>query len=187
MSSVAATFGFGSPVQVVYFSEDVPGGGGTRLAVAVVWRTGPGSEAPAWRRMVRRLRFRLRGLTRGFHLRGMGRHWAGSSGLNGEQETRYDVERRIVRVLGREYPVPRDGTTLVLLVDEGRRAKRMPPVVVRTVVAPVVRSREFEGAQDREADADQVHDAMAESQAWAAALETDPEVRAFMTGSDTSL
>jgi hypothetical protein len=132
---------------------------------------------------MRRLRFRLRALTRGFHLRGMGRHWAGSAGLHGEQETRYDVERRVVRVLGRDYPVPRDGQTLVLLVDEGRRAKRMPPVVVRTVVAPLVRRPEYEATQDREADADQVHEAMVESHAWAAAMETDPEVRAFMTGS----
>jgi hypothetical protein len=67
MSSVIASFGFGSPVQVVYFTEDVPDVSGTRLAAAVVWRTGPGSEAPTWRRHMRRLRFRLRALTRDFH------------------------------------------------------------------------------------------------------------------------
>jgi hypothetical protein len=184
MSSVTTSFAFGSPVQVVYFTEELPGTTGTRLAAAVVWRVGPGSEAPAWRRRMRRLRFRLRALFGGFHLRGMHRYWAGSSGPLGEQDTRYDVERRIVRVLGREYPVPPDGRTLVLLVDEGTRANRRPLVVVRTVIAPVVRGPEVESTRDGASDADQRHQAvMAESQAWVAALETDPDVRAFMGGS----
>jgi hypothetical protein len=46
-----------------------------------------------------------------------------------------------------------------------------------------MRSRELEGTQDRTADADQPQHVLAmESQAWAAALETDPVVRAFMAG-----
>jgi hypothetical protein len=183
MSSVTTSLGFGSPVQIVYFTEDAPGVRGTRLAAAVVWRIGPASDAHTWRRWWRRLRFRLRALSGGFHLRGSA-HWAGSSGAHGEQETRYSAERRAVRVLGREYRAPTDGRTLVLLVDEGVRANRRPPVVVRHVIAPVVRHPAREPTHARSVDADQPHHLVAlESQTWAAALETDPQVRAFMSGS----
>jgi hypothetical protein len=176
MAAVIKSFGFDSPIEVVYFTEDVPvpDAEAIRLAAAVVWRVGPGSKTHTWRRSMRRLRLRFAELTGGFHLRGWGMHWAGSAGPHGEQETRYHTTRRVVRVLGRSYPAPSDGRTLVLLVDEGR-PDGGSPVEVHTVVTPVL-------TQARPGDVEQSnHAPVMESQTWATALETDPYVRAFMT------
>jgi hypothetical protein len=97
----------------------------------------------------------------------MDRHWSGSAGQHGEQETRYDARRRVVWVLGNEYAVPSDGRALVVLIDENGRGGGAPFVAARTVVAPVL--------------TDPMIESLAESRAWTAVLEGDLEVRAFMS------
>ncbi len=160
-SSVASTYG--GPIRAVYFSEEVPASNGARLAAAVLWRGGPAPPAGGLRRLLRALRYRLGPLGSGFHLKGGG-GWGGAAGGDGEQMTLYHSERRVVRVLGRDYTLPPDDRTLVLLVDEG--AVGGPAISVRTVTSPVQ-------PRDR-VDEDGPH------AVWDPVLKSDPAVRTFM-------
>lgn len=111
--------------RVVYFSEDLPKAEGICLAAAVVWRVAPPPQRWGLRDLLRQLRLRFGSLGAGFHLRGRFEPWSGSSGPQGEWETLYSPDRRVVRVLGREYALPEDGRTLMLLIDEtGARVDR---------------------------------------------------------------
>jgi hypothetical protein len=161
--STSVLYGHGSPISVVYFSEEVPASNDVRLAAAVVWRAGPAARPGGLRGLLRKLRFRLGPFGLGLHLKGS-EGWAAACGGEGEHMTEYHHERRIARVLGRKYPAPRDGRTLVLLVDEG--AVGRPAVSVRLVTVSVQ-------PHDR-ADQDGPH------AVWNSALQSDPEVRAFM-------
>jgi hypothetical protein len=154
---------FGPPIRVVYFSEEVPASNGVRLAAAVVWRGAGARRAGGWRGLLRALRYRLGPFGMGLHLRGnVG--WSAAAGGEGEQMTLYHSERRVVRVLGRDYPLPADGRTLVVLVDEG--AAGGPAIKIRIVTGPVQpRSR---------VDEDGPH------AVWDSVLKSDPEVRTFM-------
>jgi hypothetical protein len=160
-SSVVSTYG--GPIRAVYFSEEVPASNGVRLAAAVLWRGGPAARAGGLRRLLHALRYRLGPLGSGFHLKGGGR-WSGAAGGDGEQMTLYNSERRLVRVLGRDYTLPPDDQTLVLLVDEG--AVGGPAISVRMVTGPV-----------------QPHDRVDEHgphAVWDPVLKSDPAVRTFM-------
>ena len=175
---------YGGRVHVVSFSDDTPASDTASLTAAVVWRTAPRPDAPAtgWRSLLRRLRFRLGPLGAGFHLRWQTPHaCGGSAGANGEWETLYNRERRVVRVLGREYALPVDGRTLVLLVDEGGTAGAAPTVRVRTVLVPSLprapTAPPFDGAA---AGSEAPAAAIERYGTWRAALRSDPEVRAFM-------
>jgi hypothetical protein len=163
MSSSVAYNPFGSPIHVVYFSEEVPASNGVGLAAAVVWRCAPAQHRGGWRGLLRALRLRLGPFGIGLHLKGSDR-WAAAAGGDGEQMTLYHSERRVVRVLRRDYPLPPDGRTLVLLIDEG--ARRRPAIRVRLVTVPVQ-------PRDR-VDQDGPH------ALWDSVLKSDPEVRTFM-------
>jgi hypothetical protein len=162
VTSVVYTL-FGPPIRVVYFSEEVPASNDVRLAAAVVWRGAPPPRLGGWRGMLRALRYRLGPFGSGFHLRGdVG--WSGAAGRDGEQMTLYHSARLVVRVLGRDYPLPPDGRTLVLLIDDGPVGR--PLISIRMVACPVQpRSR---------VDEDGPH------AVWNSALKSDPEVRTFM-------
>src|SRR5918992_1336289 len=152
-----------SPIKVVYFSEEVPASDDLRLAAAVVWRCAPAPRPGGLRGLVRRLRFALGPLGIGLQLR-WSEPWAGAAGADGAQMTLYRSEGRVVRVLGRNYSLPPDGRTLVLLVD--RPAVGRPVVTSRTMTVPAQpRSRVDEAEPPG---------------VWDPILRSDPEVRAFM-------
>jgi hypothetical protein len=183
----SVTTEFGSPVRATYFTEVLPGSNATRLAAVAVWRVAPGSRPRGWRELLRRIRHRLGPMGAGFvgfHLRGTDVAWSGSAGERGEQETLYHSERCVVRVLGREYALPPDGRTLVLLIDE-RSSTGAPSVTVRTLSVPTM----LRPPVDMRADPATLEQQKAEAAgqehaAWAAALRADPEVRAFMAERD---
>jgi hypothetical protein len=156
-------FGYGSPIKVVCFSEAVPASDDLRLAAAVVWRCAPAPRPGGLRGLLRRLRFRLGPLGIGLQLR-WSEPWGGAASDDGEQMTLYRSEGRIVRVLGRNYSLPPDGRTLVLLVDE--TAVPRPTVNVRLLPVPVQPRSRFEVAAPRGV--------------WDPILRSDPEVDAFM-------
>lgn len=174
---MAVSFGFGGAVNLVTFSDDIPGSDARRLTAAVVWRGDASTRIRGWRRLLRRLRFRFGPLGHGIHFGSTGGNWRGGSGMDGEHETLLHDERRIVRVLGRDYPLPPDGRTLVLLIDDTVSPAQ---VTVRTLAAPTVTRPPIEHMSPGE----ELEEAMAEAHrnedaAWEAALRADPEVQAF--------
>jgi hypothetical protein len=173
---------FGGPFCVVYFSDDLPGTHEVRLAAAVVWRIGPGARRWSWRSLVDRLRFRFGPLGLGLHLRSDTPGWTGSAGPNGERATLFHPARRVVRVLGREYALPGEGSTLVLLIDESGGRSGRADVRLRTMRAPTIPHPPPEPSLEGAASGEPLPDPPAgvqEHDVWAAALREDPEVRAF--------
>lgn len=165
--------------HTVCFAEDVPGGEGSWLAAVAIWRIGPAPRRWGLKKLLRRLRHRFGPLGAGFHLKGRFEPWSGSWGPNGEQETLYNPERKVVRVLGREYALPEDDQTLVLLIDENGGPGGSPTVRVRALRAPVLPYPSI----DTSLCGEQADGALAEQQpGWMAFLQQDPEVQAFMTG-----
>lgn len=189
----------GGPAPVAYFSEPLPGTDAPRLrlAAAVAWRGTPdraaasGGRGPiGWlRRLRHQLWLRFGPLGADVHVRS--RPLVGGTSVNtrgvtsiglgpgGAATAYYDEGARVVRVLGRVYPVPPGGRTLVLLVDARGSRAAAPRVAVRTVSAPVVSvplPPEWRppppGAVTRYM--------IGEHPAWAAALRADPAVRAFL-------
>jgi hypothetical protein len=161
--STSVVYGHASAITVVYFTEEVPASDDLRLAAAVVWRGTPRRPPGGLRGLLRKLRFRLGPLGLGLHFR-WSEPWGGAATGDGDQLTLYRARQGVVRVLGRNYPAPRDGRTLVLLVDEG--AGRRPAIRIRLVTVPVQ-------PRDR-VEQDGSH------ALWDSALKSDPEVRTFM-------
>lgn len=173
-SGVISQFSAGGSVHVAFFEEPATPGM-VRLASVAIWR---GPDAPRrWsvRRVLRRLRSRFGPLGLGLHFRWNSPRWTGSAGADGEQQTLFDPERRIVRVLGRDHPLPDDGRTLVLLVDERASAGRAPRVTVRRMIVPPVASENPLGDGPHAAGAP-----------WIAFLQRDLAVRDFMAPAASS-
>lgn len=172
---------FGGPVSVSYFTDELPDANEIQLAAVAVWRNPRAHRARDSQGFLSKLREKLgpRGL--GLHFRWNVPDWSSTSGEHGEQETLYSRHRRVVSVLGKKYALPTDGRALVLLIDEGGSTGAKPSVTVRTVVAakvprrPIGRSLGPDSFGRQRADA---HDE--EIKAWTGALESDPDVRAFM-------
>jgi hypothetical protein len=165
-----------SYTSVVYVTEDVPGSDATWLAAAVVWRIPTARRGWHWRDPLRRLRHYFGPLGIYLHLKGHFQPWTGSAGMHGEQETLYNPERRVVRVLRKEYPLPAGAQTLVLLINEFAGAWGKPSVVSRIVDLPMIPSPWAAGSPEPMSQDED----LLESSAWAALLQRDPEVRAFM-------
>ncbi len=157
--------GFGGPFFVVYFSDDHPESNATWLAAAAVWRTASAPRKWGWRELLRRFRYHVGPLGAGFSLGRTAGHWSGSAGQHGEQETLYHPGRRVVRVLGKEYALPADGRTLVLLIDEDSSAGRAPRVTVRTIAAPMLPRPSINLSLDSAAAEEQMADASAREHA----------------------
>ena len=111
-------------------------------------------------------------------MKGRFQPWTGSSGPYGEQETLYNPERRVVRVLGKEYPLPSDGRMLILLIDELQRRRGRASVVIRLLNVPAS-TREPASWIDSDYGPDEYR--LEESGGWLTALQDYPEIRAFMT------
>ncbi len=165
--------------QIVYIAKAQPTADAARLAAAVVWRITPSPRRRRWRELIRRIRHYFGPFGIGLHLRWNVQPWTGSSGPYGEQETRYNPERRVVWALGSEYPLPSDGRTLVLLIDEsagGRPIVRtqkldLPPVPRPSIQAAV----QAIDQEDTWAD-----DSWDETSTWRSLLAQDPMIREFI-------
>jgi hypothetical protein len=168
MSGVISLFGTSDPVQVAYF-EDTEHPDTIRLAAAVIWLGVDSPRRWSMRRMLRRARAYFGPLGIGLHLRWNFRAWTGSTGANGEQETLFDRERRIVRVLGRDFLLPEDGQTLVLMIDERAGGAGGNSVAIRNMAMPTVSRRN-----------DSVQAAQQSVTPWISLLQQDSEVREFM-------
>ena len=158
----------GPVIRIALFPEDLPTGSVARLEAAAIWRSSPAPRRWGWRNPIRRLRHHFGPLGLGLHLKGHFQPWTGNSGPHGEQATLYNPERRVVRVLGKEYPLPADGRTLVLLIDESQSRFRRPGIVSRLLDIPL---------RVRNSDPN-----LEESSEWIRLLQRDLEVRAFMAG-----
>jgi hypothetical protein len=185
MSSVISEFLLGldecGQIRVVYFTEDVPASSGTRLAAAVIWRNASAVRSRGWRDLLRKTWHRNGPLGLGFSLGREAGLWDGSAGEHGEQETLYHPLRRVVRVLGKEYELPSDGQTLILMIDEYTRTGATPSVSVRMLRMPVMSQSSPDPPLDsNEAEEESAEFASEEHKMWAKALQSDPEVQAFM-------
>jgi hypothetical protein len=174
----AVTTQTGGGVTFVYHSDDDQEGGETVLTALVAWRAGRATHA-GWRAWLRRWRYRLGiGPLPLNHRFSIGRDpglWYGSTGIHGEHETLFHPVLRAVRALGIQYPLPSDGTTLVLLVDE---TGATPRVEVKQMRAPRL-SRAAPAPQPGSGDvAHQVQ--WLDVEAWRPALEADPHIAAFL-------
>lgn len=203
----------GTSVSVFYLGDGMPGAAALRLAAAVVWRHAPydprggarrwGRGPAAWlRRLRQRLWLRLGplGLDVQVQWPGTRKHRSGGFAVTSvrrraDEEPRAYYDGRTVRLLGRDYEVPVDGRSLVLLVDEGGqraangRRPAAPRVVVRTVLVPSapapalpLRDRSSEVSAPGHETIDVRTDTVAGGgrPEWETALRADPEVRAFM-------
>lgn len=200
MSSVTVV---GAPVPVAYFSEELPspspspGAARLRLAAAVVCRGTPDRVAAAggrgptgWLRRIRhRLWLRLGPLGLDVHTRGgrplfggAGAVSSGPLGPAGPAEAYYDEGGRVLRVLGRVYPLPPGERTFVLLVDAAGRRAASPRVTVRTVSTPVLSVPPPDDWVPPPPGTAVTHMIIGEDPAWAAALRADPDVGAFLEG-----
>ncbi len=168
MSGIITIFGISDPIHIAFFEEDATADT-IRLAAAAIWRIPVTPLRWSVRRWLRWLRAYFGPLGIGLHLRWNFRPWTGSAGANGEQETLYDSERRTVRVLGRDYSLPEDGRTLILLIDERTDPTKRASVVLRRVAVPAV-ARESESVLDPQEPLSP----------WVLLLQQDPVVRDFM-------
>lgn len=128
------------------FSRDLPTDDVPVLDVAVVW-DGPAARTPATsprRSLALSLALVVRSLLGlrppraarpPFEPRPLPDGWNGAVDHGGPREVLHSTRRRLVRVAGREYPLPDDDATLVLLVrDDGMaepvvRARRLTPAI----------------------------------------------------------
>jgi hypothetical protein len=175
MPSTVTSFAFAAgPVQhlpnVVYFTEDVAGCDAYYLAAAVVWRISTAPRRWSWREPIRRVRQFFGPFGIHLHLKGRFQPWTGSSGAHGEQETLFNPDRRVVKVLGREYRLPETGQTLVLLIEERPSSpNRHPRIEERTMTLPAM--QRVPGEPDGSLEV---------TMEWATLLQRDPEVATFM-------
>jgi hypothetical protein len=112
--------------------------------------------------------------------------WMRGGSPQGNAWTVFDPERRVLHIRGQAYPLPDDGSTLVLLIDRADDASRPPAVATRTLPsAPRARpERAGPTAPDKKKEAAfaravrDEHRAM--SEIWRALVHGDPVVRAFI-------
>lgn len=157
---------FGGPVGTTFFTDDVAEPRGSKLVAVVIWRSAPrtiddrGAERPRWTPPA---------------------GWSGASDGDGRREVLLHRERRVVRVREREYPLPSDGTALLLLIDDSHGDEAPPSVTVGALAAPVYARPEVDPTLDKAARVKLILDARrAEHQTWDRAVSSDPAVRGFL-------
>lgn len=173
---------FGGDVSVVYHSDEDRTHLETVLTAVVAWRRGRATVA-GWRARLRRWQFRLRldPLHRRFSIGREAGLWYGSVGINGEQATLFHPIRRVVRALGRKYLLAPRGMTLVLLIDETNQSP-----VVRVIQIPAPKCARTTAQLDPGSGAIRREALTHETEAWRAALQTHPEIAAFLGGNVSS-
>ena len=159
---------FGRPVSTTYIADDLHEPRGSRLAAVVIWRRGsaeaggpPAPHAP-WT------------LPAG---------WSGAIDADGRREVLYHDERRVVRLLGTDYPLaPDPATALLFLIDEGRHPATPPAITVRTLGSSVHSKPPIDSTLDEQARLLQTAiEAWDEQEAWDRAARNDPAVQEFVS------
>jgi hypothetical protein len=179
---------YGGRVSISYFSTIADErSGAPRLFAAVAWRKAESfiqrKPLPRWRQ--------LWALFRGRNSPAQSRWkapdgWAGSAGENGENEVLFHSRKGVVRVLGRQFQLPTDGRTLILLVDEdGLPPGAEPEFTVYSIENPVVPHPLYKPSLDKSFILERFNDSHREAgRAWHSALHNDPVVSAFLGRSD---
>jgi hypothetical protein len=189
----------GGSAPVAYFSEALEDNAVLGLPAAVVCRGVPtpaalsGGGGPlGWLRAIRhRLWLRLGPL--GIDVSVAGRSLFGGDAWaprrirsvepkgHGAPLAYYDAGSRVLRVLGRVFPAPPPGQTLVVLIDATGRRVRAPRLVLRVVPTPAVTVDRAELPPPSPDGAEGVVVYIVGGDpAWEAALRADPVVRGVL-------
>jgi hypothetical protein len=178
---------FGGRVGVTYFSDDVHGEPrSTRLAAAIAWRKDGSAvqkdRKPLWQvlsllfRSFRKPKANWSAFPNG---------WSGGAG-EGEDQILYDSNRRVVRVRGREFALPTEGRTLILLVDEAGSPPRSEPMfTMHSIEAPIVPHASYDPHLDKSVNLARITAShREEGKAWREAIRREPAVSEFLDRPD---
>jgi hypothetical protein len=154
----------GDRVFSAFFSERTADGKNERLAAAALWRQlSHNSEPPP---------------PLGSDSDGT-RGWTGTVG-SGRHQVRYDARRRIVDVLGRQFDLPANDDTLLLLLED-RADEDVPAVIVISMPVPLVAGRNRDRTMTKDERLKAAVDANRQSMAvWTKAIHARAEVVAFL-------
>lgn len=104
--------------------------------------------------------------------------WTSSSGVGGE--VCYSEPRRIVRVVGKDFSLPPDDRTLIVLVHEGADGPAAARTSTSVIRVPARAGRPQHSGRDRDDIARAMGEWMrANQEAWDAAVDADEVVREF--------
>jgi hypothetical protein len=177
----------GGSYRTAWFTESDPTAGVERMAAVVVRRVDPSlaGETTNFRDLLRLLRWVI------LHKLRLGR-WAGPpangpwqlpDGWNGgvdHGQVLYSGDRRLVRVRGRDYALPGNDQTLIVLVDETVPGG-VASIETRAVMAPLARWLPLDPKADREENLRRVHErSRASGAVWNEWLEHEPSICAFI-------
>jgi hypothetical protein len=168
----------GRSTDTSFFSAHDRVTGGERLAAVVVRRfvPRPVERGWIWKELLRLFRPRrpppppeLRPLPEGFN----------SSTGSGPQEILFSETLGLVRTNGRDFPLPPDGRTLVLLLDD-RTPNVEPTIATHAFSAPVIPRPTRDPSDGRKEFLRHIHEHVRlETETWRAAIDRDPVIRAF--------
>jgi hypothetical protein len=175
---------FGGRVGVTYFMEFLQAPSRAQLVAAVIQRHDPASVnargTPIWRGLWSLL-FRRRPKPIVPPSAGPPDGWSASAG-DGANAVLYSSSRRLVRVSGREFELPSNGQTLILLVDvERTRPCEGPDVIVRTIDTPSVPHCTFDHNLDKATNQKRIAASRREEHAaWRRSLRSDSVTHVFL-------
>ena len=158
--------GFGGPVNTTCFTDSDVEPRSNRLTAVVIWRRPPTPASvqvpPAASRIPD--------------------GWSGARSDDG-REVLYHRQRRVVRVLDREYPLPSTGEALLLLIDERALGEAAPTVGVHALVSPVYVRPPIDRTLDKPTRLELIRAASrTEHDTWGQAVASHPAVQAFLAG-----
>ena len=148
-----------------FFTEGMRDGTGERLVAAVFWRRASNNDHPPPP-----------------HVPGSNEpeRWTGSFG-SGHSRVRYSAERRVIRILDRDYALPGEDEALLLLLED-RPGDDMPVVTVASMPSPVAAFTKPRGGsmnKDEHANA-YLEFKRAQTGVWNKAVRAHPEVIRFL-------
>ena len=158
----------------------------TRLAAVVVWRGAASGivREPLWRGLLHVFRRRLRRPQVSHRFRSLPDGFNGGASLGDPREVLFSEDLGVVRLLGRDYPLPSDGRTLLLLVDEPPQGPAASTVMVHALdVAPQPPFPRIDRSMSKKEIGRRIGDQQrAVNAAWHEAVDASPLVRSFLEG-----
>jgi hypothetical protein len=108
--------------------------------------------------------------------------WSGSADPNGENEVLFHRRNGVVRTRGRDFSLPTDGRTLVLLIDEeGMMPHGEPVITVHSMECPELPYFSMDRNMSKAAILKRMRESLGEeAKAMRLAVRNDPVVRAFL-------
>jgi hypothetical protein len=174
---------FGGACDIACFTDVDPSAAVERIRAVVVQRRPARSptRASLWRRALRILSRRARRdapIAPALSRRGL---WTGSVGNPGSAQVLYSRERAVVAVRGREFPLPADGRTLLVLVEE-RGVPSQTLIQTHVVSAPAVDRAPLEAAASEDANRERLRAQMHRARlTWHRWLDEEPLIREFIS------